>query len=163
MLVANLRVRVLVGARIRKAYLQIRVGHFAVRHNLQILENLHVALVGVHNHIEVLVCAEHLGKHIAKRFLEHTYHCGLVDVLKLFELGKPLHHIGSFFFLGHELYGVCFLFEIYVISHILGVVHSYCLVLILHDRTLHARLLHLFRHGQHKLAGFGVERLQHTA
>ncbi len=106
MLVANLRVRVLVGTGVGEAYLEVRIGHLSVRHNFKVLENLHVTLVRVHNHVKIFICAEHFCKHVAKRFFEHAYHSCLVDILQFLELGKTLHHIRCFFFLSHLSMGM---------------------------------------------------------
>ncbi len=100
-LLAHLGLGVVVGAGVAQRDLQVGVGHLAVGHHGEILEDLHVALVGVEDYVEVLVGAKHLGQHVAERFLEHADHSGLVDVLEFLELGKLLDHIGGSLFLSH--------------------------------------------------------------
>ncbi len=116
MLLANLCLGVVVGTRVGQRYLQVGVLHLSIGHDFEILENLHVALVGVENHVEVLVGAEHFCQHVSERLFEHANHCGLVDVLKFFELGKLFDHIGSFLFLCHCYCGNYFLFRVVFVN-----------------------------------------------
>ena len=106
-LLSDLHIRVLVSAGIAQGYLQVRIGHLAVRDYLKILEYLHITLVRVHDHVKILVRAKHLRKHIPERLLKHTDHRSLVDILKFLKLGKTLHHVGSFLFLSHTIYIRC--------------------------------------------------------
>lgn len=108
----DLYVGILIGTGIAEADLHVGIGNLAVGHYHEILENLHVALVRVHDHVQILIRAKHLGKHIAERLFKHTDHSGLVDIFQFFEFGKTLHHIGSFFFFSHNC-GVMGLFEFY--------------------------------------------------
>ena len=101
MLLADLCFGVVVGTGICERDLEIGVFDFAVGHYLQVLENLHVALVGVEDYIEVFVGAEHLGQHVAERFLKHADHRGLVDVFQFFKFGELLDHIRGFLFFCH--------------------------------------------------------------
>ena len=71
---------------------------FTVLDNDTITVNLKVALVWVHNHVEVLIATEHLGQHIAETLFEHAYQRSAIDVLCLFELLKGLKHAGTFCF-----------------------------------------------------------------
>ena len=86
MFLADFHFGIVVGACVGERNLQVGVGDFAVGHHFKVLENLHVALVGVHDHIKICVGTEHVGEHFAERFLKHAYHGGLVDVFQLFEL-----------------------------------------------------------------------------
>ena len=76
---------------------------FAVGNHLEVLEYLHVALVGVQDNVEVFIGAEHFSENVAERLFQHADHCGLVDVLEFLELGELLDHIGSFLFLCHYI------------------------------------------------------------
>ncbi len=105
-LLAHLGVGVVVGAGVAEGDLEVGVGHLAVGHYGEVLENLHVALVGVENDVEVLVGAEHFGQHVAERLLQHTDHRGLVDVFQFLELGELLYHVGGCLFLCHSLKGL---------------------------------------------------------
>ena len=108
MFLANLGLGVVVGAGVAERYLQVGVLDGAVGYHGEILENLHVALVGIENHIEILVGAKHLGEHVAERFFKHIDHRCLVDVLEFLELGELLDHIRSFLFLCHEYMSLFF-------------------------------------------------------
>ena len=66
MLFADLHFGVLVGACIAERDLGIGIRHLSVGDNFEVLEYLYVALVGVHDYIEVFIGAKHLGQHIAK-------------------------------------------------------------------------------------------------
>ena len=101
-LVADLSVGILIGLGVGQTYLQVGIGDGAVLHHFEILEDLHVALVGVEDHIEINVSAEHLRQHVAERFLKHIDHRDLVDILELLEFGETCHQIGSFLFLCHN-------------------------------------------------------------
>ena len=83
----------------REPYLHILVLYLAVGHNPQILVNLAVSLVGVHDYVEVLVGAEHLGQYVAD-----ADHHRLVYVLELLELGELVDHI----------HGLCFSCHIFI-------------------------------------------------
>ncbi len=101
MLLAHLGLGVVVGAGIAQGDFQVGVVDLAVGHDGEILENLHVALVGVEDDVEIFVGAKHLGEHVAERLLQHAYHRGLVDILKLLELCELLDHIWCCLFLCH--------------------------------------------------------------
>ena len=92
---------VVVGPCVAQRDLQVGVGHFSVGHHFQVLEYLHVALVGVHDHVEVLVRAEHFGQHVAEGFFQHANHRGFVDVFVFLELIEPLNHVGGIRFFCH--------------------------------------------------------------
>ncbi len=79
--------------------LLVLVLHLAVCHNHAVTVYLKVALVGVHDNVEVLVATENLCKHIAETLLEHTHESCAVDVLcflKLFERVEHAHCIVFF-------------------------------------------------------------------
>ena len=101
MLLADLDLWIVVSTGVGERNLEIGVLYLAVGHNFKILENLDVALVGVHDYVEIVVGAKHLGEHVAEGFFEHADHRGLVDVLEFLELGEALDHVGSFLFLSH--------------------------------------------------------------
>ena len=103
MLLAYLHIRIVVGPGVGEGDLEVGVGDFAVGDYLEILEYLDIALVGVHDDVEILVGSEHLGEYVAERLFQHGDHRGLVDVLKFLEFGETLHHVGSFFFSCHIL------------------------------------------------------------
>ena len=105
-LLAHFRIGVVVGAGVGQGYFEVGVLHFAVGHYREVLENLHVALVGVQNHVQVLVGAEHFGEHVAEGFLQHAYHRGLVDVFQFLELGELFYHVGGCLFLSHSCRGI---------------------------------------------------------
>ena len=75
-----------------QGYLLVLVCHLTVLNDDTITVNLKVTLVGVHNHVEVLVRTEHLGYHIAEALFEHTHQCGAVNVLGFFKFLKGLNH-----------------------------------------------------------------------
>lgn len=62
---ADFRVGV-VGPGLGKGYFKARILYLSVGNHLQFLENLHSAFVGVEDYVEVLVGAEHVGKHFAE-------------------------------------------------------------------------------------------------
>ncbi len=105
MLLADFCLGVVVGPGIAERYLKVRVLHFAIGNNLQVLEYLHVSFVRVEDYVEVLICAEHFGQHVAERLLQHTDHRGLVYIFQFFELGELLDHIRGVLFSCH-----CFIF-----------------------------------------------------
>ena len=84
------------------ADLRVRIDNFTIGHDFKILINLAIALVGVHDYVEVFVASEHLGDDAAKRFLQHAYHSGFIDVFQLFKFRKTVHHINWFLFLCHN-------------------------------------------------------------
>ncbi len=88
-------------ASVTQADLHILVFHFAVGHYRQVLIDFAVALVRVHDYVEILVRAEHLGQNVTKRLFKHIYHRGFVDVLQFLELGKPVYHVCAFIFFCH--------------------------------------------------------------
>ena len=53
-------------AGIGQADLAVGVGHGAVLHDFKVLIYIAVPFVGVHDDVEVLVCAKHLGQHVAE-------------------------------------------------------------------------------------------------
>ncbi len=106
-LVAYLGVGILIGLCVGQSDLQVGIGHSAVLHHFEILEDLHVALVGVEDHIEIDIGAEHFCQHIAERFLKHVDHRDLVDILELLEFGETCHQIGSFLFFCHNRFISC--------------------------------------------------------
>ena len=75
--------------------------NLAVFDDRQVLIDLAVTLVRVHDDVEVLVGAEHLFQNVAERFFEHAYQCGLFDVLQLAELHELIDHIDRLCFLCH--------------------------------------------------------------
>ena len=85
------------------ANLLVGVYHLTVVNNFQVLVYFAVAFVGIHNHVKVLVGAEHFSQYASERLFEHAYHCGLVNVLQFLELRKAVDHIDCFFFLCHNL------------------------------------------------------------
>ena len=66
MLLAYLDLGVVVGAGVGERNLTVGVLDLAVGHYLKVLEYLNVALVGVHDDVEILVGAEHLGEHVTE-------------------------------------------------------------------------------------------------
>ena len=102
-LLADLHLGVVVGAGVGERDLQVGILHLAVGHHFEILENLHVALVGVHDHVEILVGTEHIRKHLAERLLKHAYHGGFVDIFQFLKRSELVHQIGGFLFLSHFL------------------------------------------------------------
>ncbi len=135
----------MVGTGVGKSDLCVGVGHCTVGYHLQVLEYLHVALVGVHDDIEVFIGAKHFGEDVAERFFQHTYHSGFVDVFEFLKFGKTLHHVRSFYFLSHlvvYLIGVFYMSliinvsEFDVICHALGVGDGHGDVLFYHFRAL---------------------------
>ena len=101
-LLAYLTVGVIIVTSIGQTNLLVGILHLTIGNNLEILVDLAVALIGVHNHVEILVTAKHLGNHAAKRLLQDTNHSGLVDILQLFKLRKLVGHIDRFYFLSHN-------------------------------------------------------------
>ena len=76
--------------------LLVFVFYFAVSHHDAVAVNLEVALVGVHDDVEVLVRAKHLGDDITETLLQHTHQCGAVNVFCLFKFLKGLNHRWAF-------------------------------------------------------------------
>lgn len=66
MLFADFCIGIVIGVRIAQRNLEVGIGDFAIGHNLQVLEYLYVALVGVEDYVEVFVRAEHLGQHVTE-------------------------------------------------------------------------------------------------
>ena len=85
--------------RVLQRYLFIFVFHLSIGHNHAVAVDFEVSLVGVHNHVEVLVAAEDLGKHIAETFLQHAHQRSTVDILGLLELLEGIDHTDLFFFI----------------------------------------------------------------
>ena len=81
---------------ISQGYLLVLVLHITIGHHDTVTVNLEVALVWVHNHIEVLVRAKQLSDNIAEAFLQHAHQCCTVNVLGLFKFLKGLDHRGAF-------------------------------------------------------------------
>ena len=59
---------------------------------------LEVALVGVHDDVEVLVAAEDLRDDVAEAFLEHAHESRSVDILRFLEFFEGIEHAYCFFF-----------------------------------------------------------------
>ena len=72
--------------------LLVLILHLTIGYNHTVTVNLKVSLVGVHDHIEVLVRAKHLGDNVAETLFQHAYQCGTVNVLRLLEFLKGLNH-----------------------------------------------------------------------
>ena len=96
--------------------LLVLILHLTVGDDDAVTVNLKVTLVGVHNHVEVLVRAENLRQHVAEAFFQHAHQSGAIDVLHLFELSEGIDHTLGFFFLCCHLY----LFFSYCYSHHTG-------------------------------------------
>ena len=76
-----------------QAYLLVLVGHLAVFHDGAVAVDFQVALVGVHDDVEVLITAEYLGNHAAEALFEHAHERGAVNVLGFLELFERFDHI----------------------------------------------------------------------
>ena len=57
---------------LRQRNLLVLILHLIIVDDDAVAVNLEVALVGVYNHVEVLVRAEQLGQHVAEALLQHT-------------------------------------------------------------------------------------------
>ena len=84
-----------------QTYLGDLVLDCAIFDDSEVLINLAVSLVGIHDDIEILVCTEHLGQRIAERILKDTDHRRFVDILKFLELIESVDHVYCFYFLSH--------------------------------------------------------------
>ena len=72
--------------------LLILILHLTIGYHHAVTVNLKVTLVGVHNHVKILVGTKHLGDDIAEAFFQHTHQCGTIDILRLFKIVKGLNH-----------------------------------------------------------------------
>ena len=72
--------------------LLVLILHLTVRHHHAVTVNLKVTLVGVHDHVEVLIRAVDFRNHVSETLLKHTHQCRTVNVLGLFEFLKGLNH-----------------------------------------------------------------------
>ena len=70
----------------------ILILHLTIGNHHTVTVNLKVPLVGVHNHIKVLIRTKHFGNHVTEAFFQHAYQCSTVDVLRLLEFLKGLNH-----------------------------------------------------------------------
>ena len=73
----------------------VLVLYLAIFHHHTVAVNLKVSLVGVYNHVEVLVAAKHFCQYVAETLFQNAHECRAVDVLCLFELLKGLKHAGT--------------------------------------------------------------------
>ena len=78
--------------RVVKRYFLVLVLYFAVGHNHAVAVDFKVALVGVHDDVEILVRPEHLCNDVSETLFKHAHQCGAVDVFCLFKLLKGLNH-----------------------------------------------------------------------
>ncbi len=82
----------------------VLVLHLAIGYNDAVTVYLEVTLVGVDDHVKILVTAEYLGDHVTETLLQNTHQCGAVDVLGLLELLEGLNHARTLlYFLCHSL------------------------------------------------------------
>ena len=83
----------------------VLVLHLTISNHDTVAVNLKVTLVGVHNHVEVLIRAKNLGYHITETLLKYTNQCGTINVLGLLKLLKGLYHRGAlhFFLCNHYI------------------------------------------------------------
>ena len=133
-----------------KTDLHARILYSAVGHYREVLINLAVALVWVHDYDEILVRSKHLCQHVAERFLQHADHCGLVDILQLFKLRKAVYHAYGFLFLCHNVLKLDYVFCIFYF-----VITEAEVFLLLH-RTLGAFGFHFLDHRKHEAVGVGT-------
>ena len=70
----------------------VLVLYLTVSHHNTVAVNLEVTLVGVYNHVVVLVRTEHLGNDVAEAFFQHAHQCGTINVLCFFKFLKGLNH-----------------------------------------------------------------------
>src|SRR5574344_102765 len=90
---------------ILKRNLLVLILHLTVGNNDAVAVYLEVALVGIDDHVKILVTAEYLGDHVAETLLKDTHQCGTVDVLGLLELLEGLYHAWTLlFFLCHSYF-----------------------------------------------------------
>ena len=66
-------------ASLGQPYLLVGIFNSAIFHHFEVLIDFAVALVGVYNHVEIVVATKHLCNHAAERFLKHVDDSGLVD------------------------------------------------------------------------------------
>ena len=71
----------------------VLVLHLAICHNNTVAINLKVALVGIHDNIEVLVTTEDLGNYVTETLLQHAHKCSAVDILRILEFLHGLNHV----------------------------------------------------------------------
>ena len=96
---------------VRQRNLLVLVLHFTVGHDHTVAINLKIALVRVHNDVEVLVRTENLGDNVAEALLQNAHQRGAVDVLVLCKILEGVEHANALFFLNcHFLYFLLLLF-----------------------------------------------------
>ena len=70
----------------------ILVLHLTVVNDHAVAIDFEVALVGVDNHVEVLIAAVNLGQHVAEALFKHAHQCGAVYVLSILKLLEGINH-----------------------------------------------------------------------
>ncbi len=58
--------RIVVGSCIGERYLQIGICHLTVGYNFEVLENLDITFVRIHDDIEILVGSKHFCQHVSE-------------------------------------------------------------------------------------------------
>ena len=72
--------------------LLVLIYHHTVRHNHTVTVNLKVSLVGVNDHVKILVRTKELGNNVAEAFFQHANQSGTIDVFGLLKFLEGLNH-----------------------------------------------------------------------
>ena len=84
---------ILHGTSFAQGNLHIGILHLAIGHYGTVAIDFKVSLIGIHNHVIVLVRTINLGNHAAEAFLQHAHQSGSVNVLSLLELCERVNEI----------------------------------------------------------------------
>ena len=85
--------------------LGVRILYLIICNYNSVTVDFKISILRVYDHIEILIRAILLLKHVVKRFLNHTDQCCTVNVLCLFELLKGVNKTDLFFvFLCHYIF-----------------------------------------------------------